>query len=198
MMTLYSGSTCPRSHRCRIVLFEKGMDFHVEHIDSPQKSEDLAVISPYNEVPVLVERDLVLYEANIINEYIDDRFPPPQLMPPDPAMRARARLMLLQFERDLFCHVDDLEAENDSAPMARRAVADGLAQLTPVFTRNRFLLGDDMSMLDIAIAPLLWRLPRYGVNCGRDTAVMDGYFQRLFDRPAFQDATTPAEKAMRR
>jgi RNA polymerase-associated protein len=198
MMTLYSGSTCPRSHRCRIVLFEKGMDFHVEHIDSPQKSEDLAVISPYNEVPVLVERDLVLYEANIINEYIDDRFPHPQLMPPDPAMRARARLMLLQFERDLFCHVDDLEAENDSAPMARRAVADGLAQLTPVFTRNRFLLGDDMSMLDIAIAPLLWRLPRYGVNCGRDTAAMGGYFQRLFDRPAFQDATTPAEKAMRR
>lgn len=197
MMTLYSGTTCPSSHRCRIVLFEKGMDFHVEHIDPQQKAEDLAVINPYNEVPVLVERDLVLYEANIINEYIDDRFPHPQLMPPDPAMRARARLMLFQFEKDLFCHVPVLEAEANGVEAARKGVADGLAQLMPVFARGKFLLGDDLSMLDIAIAPLLWRLTRYGVALGRDSAPLQGYFDRLFGRPAFQEAMTPAEKAMR-
>ena len=92
MMTLYSGTTDPYSHRCRIVLFEKGMDFQVIDVDLANKPEDLAVINPHNTVPVLVERDLVLEQANIINEYIDERFPHPQLMPADPVMRARARL----------------------------------------------------------------------------------------------------------
>ncbi|MFZ4499864.1 MAG: glutathione S-transferase N-terminal domain-containing protein [Burkholderiales bacterium] len=198
MMTLFSGATCPRSHRCRIVLFEKGMDFHVEYVDSPSKAEDLAVINPHNQVPVLVDRDVVLYEANIINEYIDDRFPHPQLMPSDPGMRARARLMLLEFERDLFCHVDTLEANTGDMAEARTEVAAGLAQLTPIFSRGRFLLGDELSMLDIAMASLLWRLPRYGIDLGRDTASLDAYLSRLFDRPAFREATTAAEKAMRR
>ncbi len=92
MMNLYSGTTCPFSHRCRIVLYEKQMDFQVIDVDLFNKPEDIAVINPYNRVPVLVDRDLVLYEANIINEYIDERFPHPQLMPPDPIMRARARV----------------------------------------------------------------------------------------------------------
>lgn len=197
MMTLFSGSTCPRCHRCRIVLFEKGMDFHVEYIDSQGKAEDLAVINPYNEVPVLVDRDLKLYEANIINEYIDDRFPHPQLMPSDPGMRARARLMLLEFERDLFCHVDVLESGVGDVKAAREAVAAGLVQLAPVFARGRHLLGDDLSMLDIAMASLLWRLPRYNIDPGREAASMDDYLNRLFDRPAFKEATTAAEKAMR-
>src|SRR5256885_1828949 len=91
MMTLYSGTTCPFSQRCRIVLYEKGMDFQIIDVDLYNKPEDLAVMNPYNRTPVLVERDLILYESNIINEYIDDRFPHPQLMPADPVMRARAR-----------------------------------------------------------------------------------------------------------
>ena len=90
MMTLYSGTTCPFSHRCRIVLYEKGMDFQILDVDLMNKPEDLAVMNPYNRTPVLVERDLILYESNIINEYIDERFPHPQLMPADPVMRARA------------------------------------------------------------------------------------------------------------
>ena len=90
MMTLYSGSTCPYSHRCRIVLFEKDMDFEVIDVDMHNKPEEIASISPSGKMPVLVERDLILTESNIINEYIDERFPHPQLMPPDPVMRARA------------------------------------------------------------------------------------------------------------
>jgi RNA polymerase-associated protein len=109
MMNLYSGTTDPFSHRCRIVLFEKGMDFQVIDVDLFNKPEDIAVINPYNRVPVLVDRDLVLYEANIINEYIDERFPHPQLMPPDPIMRARARQLLHTFEQELFSHMEALE-----------------------------------------------------------------------------------------
>src|SRR4030081_4005090 len=109
MMTLYSGTTSPFSQRCRIVLFEKGMDFQIIDVDLFNKPEDLAVMNPYNRTPVLVERDLILYESNIINEYIDDRFPHPQLMPADPGMRAGARLMLFNMEVELFSQIDALE-----------------------------------------------------------------------------------------
>src|SRR5215470_11172321 len=101
MMNLYSGTTDPFSQRCRIVLYEKGMDFQIIDVDMYNKPEDIAVMNPYNRLPVLVERDLILYEANIINEYIDERFPHPQLMPADPVMRARARLFLFSLRRGL-------------------------------------------------------------------------------------------------
>ena len=102
MMVLYSGTTCPFSQRCRFVLFEKGMDFEIRDVDLFNKPEDINVMNPYGQVPVLVERDLILYESNIINEYIDERFPHPQLMPADPVQRARARLLLLNFELEVF------------------------------------------------------------------------------------------------
>jgi glutathione S-transferase len=110
MMVLYSGTTCPFSHRCRFVLFEKGMDFEIRDVDLYNKPEDINVMNPYGQVPILVERDLILYESNIINEYIDERFPHPQLMPGDPVDRARVRLFLLNFEKELFVHVSTLES----------------------------------------------------------------------------------------
>ncbi|MBU0623117.1 MAG: glutathione S-transferase N-terminal domain-containing protein [Gammaproteobacteria bacterium] len=199
MMTLYSGTTDPYSHRCRFVLFEKGMDFQIIDVDVFNKPEDLAVMNPYNTVPVLVERDLILYEANIINEYIDERFPHPQLMPPDPVMRARARLFLHRFENELFCHIPGLESSNAKVvEKARAAVRDNLTQIAPVFTKQKFMLGDEFSMLDVAIAPLLWRLDHYGIQLDKEAAPLMKYAERLFSRPAYIEAMTPAEKAMRK
>lgn len=199
MMTLYSGTTDPYSHRCRFVLFEKGMDFQIIDVDIYGKQEDVAAMNPYNKVPVLVERDLILYEANIINEYIDERFPHPQLMPPDPVMRARARLFLHRFERDLFCNIEAVEhGQQRVADKARQAIRDNLTQIAPVFTKQKFMLGDEFSMLDVAIAPLLWRLELYGIQMGKDAAPLMKYAERLFSRPAFIEAMTPAEKAMRK
>src|SRR3546814_8933642 len=109
MMVLYSGTTCPFSQRCRFVLFEKGMDFEIRDIDLYNKPEDISVMNPYGQVPILVERDLVLYESNIINEYIDKRFPPPQLMPADPVKRGRTRLFLYNCAKELFVPVSTLE-----------------------------------------------------------------------------------------
>jgi RNA polymerase-associated protein len=199
MMTLYSGTTDPYSHRCRFVLFEKGMDFQVIDVDVFNKPEDLAVMNPYNRVPVLVERDLILYEANIINEYIDERFPHPQLMPPDPVMRARARLFLHRFEQELFCHLPALESSvAKTVDKARAAVRDNLMQIAPVFAKQKFMLGDEFSMLDVAIAPLLWRLEHYAIQLDKDAAPLMKYAERLFSRPAYSEAMTPSEKAMRK
>ena len=199
MMTLYSGTTCPFSQRCRIVLYEKGMDFQITDVDLFNKPEDLAVMNPYNRVPVLVERDLVLYESNIINEYIDDRFPHPQLMPADPVLRARARLFLYRFENELFCHVDTLEKGNvKTVDKARQIIRDNLTVIAPVFTKQKYMLGEEFSMLDVAIAPLLWRLEHYGVDLPKQAAPLSKYAERLFSRPAFIDAMTPSEKVMRK
>lgn len=199
MMTLYSGTTCPFSQRCRIVLFEKGMDFQVIDVDLTNKPEDLAVINPYNRVPVLVERDLVLYEANIINEYIDERFPHPQLMPADPVMRARARLFLHNFEDQMFSHIADIESGNNKvAEKARIIVRDNLTQIAPIFNKQEYMLGDEFSMLDVAIAPLLWRLGHYGIELPKQAAPLLKYAERIFSRPAYIEAMTPSEKAMRR
>jgi RNA polymerase-associated protein len=199
MMTLYSGSTCPYSHRCRIVLFEKDMDFEIIDVDMHNKPEEIASISPSGKMPVLVERDLILTESNIINEYIDERFPHPQLMPPDPVMRARARLVLFNFEHDLFSHVITLEHSlSKASDKARNEIRDSLSQLTPILTKQKYLMNDEFSMLDVAIAPLLWRLEHYGIELPKVAAPVLKYRERLFSRPAFISALTPTEKALRK
>ena len=198
MMNLYSGTTDPFSHRCRIVLYEKQMDFQVIDVDLFNKPEDIAVINPYNRVPVLVDRDLVLYEANIINEYIDERFPHPQLMPPDPQMRARARQLLYTMEHELFSHIDPLEKNLKSADKSRSHIRDRLSELAPMFAKQKFMLGEDFSMIDVAIAPLLWRLEHYGIELPKAAAPLMKYAERIFSRQGFIDALTPSEKVMRR
>ena len=199
MMRLYSGTSDPYSHRCRIVLFEKGMDFEVIDVDLMNKAEDVAAINPYGKVPVLVERDLVLYEANIINEYIDERFPHPQLMPPDPVMRGRARLFLHRFEQEIYSQVEVIEhGVPKAADKARGIIRDNLTQLAQILTSQKFLLGDEFSMLDVAIAPLLWRLDHYGIQMGKDAAPLMKYAERLFSRQGFIDALTASERAMRK
>ena len=198
MMNLYSGTTDPFSHRCRIVLYEKQMDFQVIDVDLFNKPEDIAVINPYNRVPVLVDRDLILYESNIINEYIDERFPHPQLMPPDPQTRARARQLLYTMEHELFSHVEALEKNLKSADKSRIHIRDRLAELAPMFVKQKHLLGEDFSMLDVAIAPLLWRLDHYGIELPKIAAPIMKYAERIFSRQGFIDALTPSEKVMRR
>jgi stringent starvation protein A len=197
---LYSGTTCPFSQRCRLVLFEKGMDFEIKDVDLFKKPEDINVMNPYGQVPILVERDLTLYESNIINEYIDERFPHPQLMPADPVMRARARLFLFNFERELFVHVQTIENTNNQKAIekGKLLIRDRLTQLAPILLKSKYMLGDEFSMLDVAIAPLLWRLDHYGIDLPKSAAPLMKYAERIFSRPAYIEALTPSEKVMRR
>ena len=204
MMVLYSGTTCPYSHRSRFVLFEKGMDFEIRDVDLFSKPEEIMAMNPYGQVPILVERDLILYESNIINEFIDERFPHPQLMPGDPVDRARVRLFLLNFEKELFAHVNTLEqttgkkGHDKEQEKARTHIRDRLTQLAPVFLKNKYMLGENFSMLDVAIAPLLWRLDYYGIELSKNAAPLLKYAERIFSRPAYIEALTPSEKVMRK
>jgi RNA polymerase-associated protein len=203
MMVLYSGMTCPFSHRCRFVLFEKGMDFEIREVDLFNKPELIGAMNPYGQVPILAERDIVLYESNIINEYIDERFPHPQLMPSSPVEKARVRLLLLNFEREFFSHVAVLENytnKPDSAAQdkARHVIRERLEQLSAIFQKNKYVLGETFSMLDIALAPLLWRLDHYGIVLSKNALPLQKYAERIFARPAYVESLTPSEKVMRK
>ena len=147
---------------------------------------------------MLVERDLILYEPNIINEYIDERFPHPQLMPPDPIMRARARQLLITMEREVFAHIEPLEKNLKTADKARQVIRERLTEMAPIFVKQKHMLGEEFSMLDVAIAPLLWRLDHYGIELPKSAAPLMKYAERIFSRQGYIDALTPSEKAMRR
>ncbi|GAB1384131.1 hypothetical protein MASR1M50_24520 [Burkholderiales bacterium] len=124
-------------------------------------------------------------------------------MPGDPVDRARVRLFLLNFEKELFTHVSTLESRatksNERAlEKARASIRDRLTQMAPVFLKNKFILGENFSMLDVALAPLLWRLDYYGIDLSKNAAPLLKYAERIFSRPAFIEALTPSEKVMRK
>jgi RNA polymerase-associated protein len=159
-------------------------------------------MNPYNEVPILVERDLILYESHIINEYIDERFPHPQLMPATRSPRPCAPVPV-QLREGTVRHVNILEGRgikgtDKQLEKARAQIRDRLTQLAPIFLKNKYMLGDDFSMLDVAIAPLLWRLDYYGIDLSKNAAPLLKYAERIFSRPAYIEALTPSEKVMRK
>ncbi len=198
IMTLYAGTSDPYSHRTRIVLFEKDVECQIVEVDVSKKPRELADLNPYNQVPTLVDRDLVLYESNIINEYLDERLPHPPLMPVDPVSRARARLMLLRFDRDWYNLIPEItEGDKKAAQRARVVIRDGLSVISPIFKDQQFILGEECSLVDCALAPLLWRLDRYDIELPRQAKPILDYADRLFARKAFKLSLTEPEKEMR-
>ena len=170
------------------MLFEKGCEFEIQDIDMFQPI-DVSSLNPYGEVPILRERELTLYQAEVINMYIDDRFPHPQLMPPDPMHRARARLFLYILNREIFSQVRILENRTLSEEMhdnARHKLHDQLSVIGSRLTNGMYLLGEEFS------------LSHYGIELPRSAAPLMTYGERLFSRPAFIDSMTPSERVMRR
>ena len=196
-MTLFSSDTCPRCHTVRIVLAEKGINFEMQVVSEDNKPEDLLDLSPYGDVPTLVDRDLALYQHQVIVEYLDERFPHPPLMPVDPVSRGRNRLMLYRIERDWYSLADKIAAAGAEAEKAKTDLRDSLLSAVPIFDSKPFFMSDEFSLIDCAIAPLLWRLPMYGIQLPGAAKPLINYADRIFDRAAFQESLTEAEKEMR-
>lgn len=199
IMTLYSGTTDPYSHRTRIVLHEKDVEYQIITIDdSSKKPRELADFNPYGEVPTVVDRDLVLYTSIIINEYLDERLPHPPLMPVDPVSRARARLMLYRFDRDWYSLIPDIHSgERKLMTKARNTIRDGLTVISPLFKDQEYILGSEFSLVDCALAPILWRLEHFKINLPRQAKPILEYAEKVFSRKSFQASLTEAEKSMR-
>jgi len=198
IMTLYSGPLCVHSHSCRIVLFEKDVDCQLEYVDPDSYPPELAEINPYNETPTLVDRELILYGAQIINEYLDERLPHPPLMPVDPVNRGRARLMMMRLQRDWLDTVRDIDGVHKNASESiRQVLRDGLIAISPVFNEQAYMLGNEFGLVDCFMAPLLWRLPLYGVDLPRQAKPIFEYATRLFERQAFVSSLSEAEHELR-
>jgi RNA polymerase-associated protein len=180
------------------VLYEKDVECQVVLVDVKKKPRELADLNPYNRVPTMVDRDLVLYESLIINEYLDERLPHPPLMPVDPVSRARARLMLMRFDHDWYSLLPEIEgADKKNALRARNVVRDGLTVISPLFKDHPYILGEEFSLVDCSLAPLLWRLPIWGIELPRQARPIIDYAERLFERKSFKLSLTEAEQEIR-
>ena len=199
-MTLYSGALDIQSHRVRIVLAEKGVSYDVLNVEARGKPEDLLELNPYGTVPTLVDRELALYEPNIITEYLDERFPHPPLMPVYPVARAKARLIIYRFDREWSPLIRKLEAGKAADLKAvAKELSTYIAQLIPVFNSSSYFLGEEFTLVDCCIAPVLWRLPIWGITFSpTETKAVNKYAERVFQRDSFQASLTEAEQELRK
>ena len=198
VMTLFSSPVDPFCHRARIVLAEKGITFETSSIEEGNLPEDLLHINPYHSVPTLVDRELVLYNSQVIIEYLDERFPHPPLMPVDPVSRAKTRLAMHRIDADWYHQVKELES-GDSKRMAkaRKILSDSIAASADVFAFKPYFLSDDFTLVDCSIAPVLWRLEKYEIELPTQSKAIQDYAERVFARESFQSSLTESEIEMR-
>lgn len=196
IMSLFSDADDIYSHQVRIVLAEKGVNVEIIPVKQGEPCDDLLAHNPYGTVPTLMDRELVLYEARIIMEYLDERFPHPPLLPVYPVARAETRKMMHRIEQDWYALMSAIR-NGDNADEARTFLLDSLTSLDPVFSDKPYFLSDEFSLLDCALAPLLWRLPQLGLDIDPAFKGLTQYMQRVFKRESFQSSLTEAERQLR-
>lgn len=198
VMILFSSSTDCLSHCARLVLAEKNITFDVANVDDAGQMDELAAVNPYVNVPTLVDRDLVVYDVRTISEYLDERFPHPPLMPVDPVSRATSRLGSFRVFSDWYSLLPDIEGDDlKKSAAAKKQLADYIASSADIFEVKPFFLSDEMTLVDCAIAPILWRLPHYRIDLPAQAESIEAYSKRVFERESFQTSLTEAEKEMR-
>lgn len=199
-MALFSDARDHYSHRVRMVLAEKGVTVDIIDVDPNRKPEDLAEINPYNSLPTLLDRDLVLYEANVIMEYLDERFPHPPLLPVYPVQRALSRLWITRVEREWSSRLDVLmlgKGRETVLSKARKELRESIISISPIFAEKPFFMNEEFSLVDCCVAPILWRLNAVDITLPeRSTKALQKYMKNMFEREAFRASLTEAELEM--
>lgn len=195
-MALYSSETSLECHRVRFVLAEKGINVEIVNVSADESAAaDLAELNPYNETPTLVDRDLVLYDAGVINDYLDERYPHPPLMPVDPVSRAQLRLVHHRILKDWYSLAKGIEESSGrKAEQLAKQLKESLLAANELFRMQEYLLSDELSLVDCTLGPLLWRMPHYGIKLGKPGAAVENYAQRIFSRNSFKASLTQAER----
>ncbi len=200
-MALFSNARDHYSHRVRLVLAEKGVTVDVVEADDYNKPEDLAEVNPYNSLPTLLDRDLALYEVNVIIEYLDERFPHPPLLPVYPVQRAQSRLWIYRIEREWSSKLDILvDGRQSEAELlrAKKELRESIISTAPIFSRKPFFMNEELTLVDCCVVPILWRLKMLDINLREKSArPLRSYMQRMFERTAFRRSLTEAELEMR-
>ena len=197
-MTLYSDPNNAQSHRVRIVLGEKDLVFKIEEVLSGHNNEDLIALNPNNTTPTFVDRNLVLYESRVIMEYLDERFPHPPLMPVDPVIRAKTRMVLHYIEKDLYGLLDDVKSSGEKkSSAAKQKLKENLLLSLDFIQGKKYFLSDDFSIIDCSMAPILWRLPEFGIELPKSAKPIIKYSERLFERSSFLENLSEQEEEIR-
>lgn len=199
-MALFSDGESHLSHCVRIVLAEK--DITVEIIDTNPSDipEEVSEYNPYNNLPTLVDRDLALYDAWVMMEYLDERFPHPPLLPVYPVTRAQTRLLHKRMERDWGALIDTIrEGDKSTANKAAKELKENLVSIAPIFHEKPYFMSDELTLVDCCLVPILWRLPALGVDLpnNKQTKPLHDYMERMFKRRAFRASLSEQEKEMR-
>jgi RNA polymerase-associated protein len=200
-MTFFSDSTSHYSHRVRIVLAEKGVTVDLIEVDAAHPPEELAELNPYNSLPTLVDRDLVLYESKVMMEYLDERFPHPPLLPVYPVARAESRLLIHRIEKDWCSLVDAIQntRSDNVVKKSTKELREGIIAISPIFAEKPFFMSDEFTLVDCCIAPILWRLPSLGIDIrpSKQSKPLLAYMDLLFNRDSFQESLSEQEREMR-
>jgi len=199
VMTLFSAADDMFSHQVRIVLAEKGVTVDILQVTQDNLPEDLYEVNPYGSLPTLLDRELALYQADIIMEYLDERFPHPPLMPVYPVARGQARLMMHRIEKDWYSLAHRIFENKGDVASARQELKEGLLAIAPLFSEAPFFMSEEFGLVDCYMAALLWRLPVLGIELtGAGSKELKNYMTRIFERDAFQASLTDAEREIRR
>jgi len=200
-MTFYSDSASHYSHRVRIVLAEKGVTVDMIEVDAAHPPTELADLNPYNSLPTLVDRDLVLYESKVMMEYLDERFPHPPLLPVYPVARAESRLYIHRIEKDWCALVDAIQhtRSENVVKKSTKELRDSIMGIAPIFAEKPFFMSEEFTLVDCCIAPILWRLPSLGVDIrsSKQSKPLLAYMDTLFSRESFQESLSEQEREMR-
>ena len=183
------------SHCVRLVMFEKAVPAEIEFFDANNPPEDLLELNPNGNAPTFVERDLVLYDARIIMEYLDERFPHPALHHMDPVSRANARMLIKRIDQEWYPLLADIQQLGDKkSTKIKKALKESLIAAAPVFEATPYFMSEEYSLIDCTMAPFLWRLSSVGIDISNLGKGITAYSNRLFSRKAFQDSLSSLEK----
>ena len=197
-MKIYSGPLCIFGHACRIVLREKTIQHETVYVKPGEMVEQLADLNPYGETPILQDRDLVLYGPTLITEYLDERLPHPPLMPIDPVGRGKARLAIADIHRDWLNNAQrSIELGTKLDKKSTDLIRDGLTAMAIQLEGKKYVLGEEFTLVDCYVGPLLWRLPMFNLKLPIQAKRLEDYGNRIFARPSFAKSLSEPEKEIR-
>jgi len=192
---LFSLPNCLESHRTRIVIKEKEISAEIHEVDLNAIPEEVKILSPYDEYPSLVDRELVLQNSRVIIEYLDERFPHPPLLPVDPISRAKFRLALNEIEHNWYSKYANAYNDEVLDDKFVLEIKNYFLEIAPLI-KKKFFMSEDFGLVDCSIAPLLWRLKSLDFDLAENNKIIADYSERIFEREAFQDSLTETEKEL--
>ena len=198
VMTLFADPKDLQGHSVRLVLMEKDINVEINYVTDENKPEDLNTLNPYGKLLTLVDRDLVLYDSQIMMEYLDERYPHPPLMPVDPVARAGNRQLRYRISQDLYSLAFDIEnGDQLLSEKSKKLLRDNLLILAPIFDQFKYFMSDEFSLVDLCMSTILWRLEHWNIRLGLSEKQLTKYAEQIFEMESFQSSLSDYEREMR-